>query len=187
MPHGRRPPRPGLDQRRPTLGCATACRSRRRRREPRPLMVRVRRPGRRPGCDCGGGAERIQLQKSSLGLFDADNLDMKRPSTTRSCTCPLADDVHGAQHPKIYLSVDHWYSVWFVSYCQSTWRCLIRREASPRPPHGPPGPTTCTDEMRARLSCVLSLDQCPYSKFRFIRTRTIRTQASLGHFAKNAV
>ena len=74
---------------------------------------------------------------------------MCRPSTTRSCTCPLADDVHGAQHPKIYLSVDHWYSVWFVSYCQSTWRCLIRREASPRPPHGPH-----RGQLRALMRCV---------------------------------
>ena len=135
VPHDRRPPRPGLDQRRPTLSCATACRPRRRRREPRPLMVRIRRPGRRPGCDRGGSAERIQLQKSSPGLFDADNLDMCRASTTRSCTCPLADDVHGAQHPKIYLSVDHWYSVWFVSYCQcrrqSTWTRLYLSMLAP--------------------------------------------------------
>ena len=136
VPHGRRPPRPGLDQRRPTSGCATAWRSRRRRREPRPLTVRVRRQERRPGCDCGGGAERIQLQKPSQGLFDADNLDMYRPSTTRSCTCRLADDVHGAQHPKNHLHVGLRHGARPASHRQPTWRWLVRREAFSRPPHG---------------------------------------------------
>ena len=97
-------------------------------------MVRIRRQERRPGCDRVGGGERVQLQKPSPGLFDADNLIMYGPSTTRSCTCRLADDVHGVQHPKIRLPVDLRRGARPASHRQPTWRRLVPREGSPRPP-----------------------------------------------------
>ena len=97
-------------------------------------MARIRRQDRRPGCDRVGGGERVQLQKPSPGLFDADKLNMYGPSTTRSCTCRLADDIHGVQHLKIRLPVDLRRGARPASHRQPIWRRLVRREASPRPP-----------------------------------------------------